>query len=248
MRRFLQQRWQAFLARRHPQANSTLTLVHKRIYIVPTRRGMGFALLVVLALIGAINYQLSLGFFFAFLLAGLAHAAMLRTYAALLGLEIRTGHAEPVFVGESARFPLILADRRGRARLGIVTRQVTGAEISVDVASHNEATTYLDIPAPQRGRLTLPRSRMECRNPTGWFVAWTYLSLASECLVYPRPEINPPPLPAAAQSGASGLLAAQGDDDFAGLREYHAGDSPRRVAWKQVARSDQMFTKSFHKI
>lgn len=245
MRNFLQQRWQSFLARRHPQAHNTLTLVHKRIYIVPTKRGWGFALLVALVLIGAINYQMSLGFFFTFLLAGIAHAAMLRTYAALLGLEIRAGNTDPVFAGETARFLLILTDRRGRSRSGIVTQTPSGTSSSVDVAANAETLTHLNIQAVQRGRLTLPRSRMECRTPTGWFVAWTYVLLACDCLVYPRPEQQPPPLPTGAQSGSGGLLAGQGDDDFAGLREYHPGDSPRRVAWKQVARSDQMFTKSF---
>jgi uncharacterized protein (DUF58 family) len=36
-----------------------------------------------------------------------------------------------------------------------------------------------------------------------------------------------------------------GNDDFAGLRGYHASDSPRHVAWKAVARTDDMLTKQF---
>lgn len=239
---FLQQRWQAFLARRHPQASGAITLRHKRIYIIPTRSGLGFAFLIVLALIGAINYQSSLGFFFAFLLAGIAHSAMLRTYASLLGLEIRTGNAQPVFAGESAHFPLILADRRGRQRLGIALPE---SQTSADVAAHGETTTQVRIASTARGWLALPRSRLECRTPSGWFVAWTYLSIASECLVYPQPEPLPPPLPAGSQSGGHGLREGQGDDDFSGLREYQPGDAPRRVAWKQVARIDQMFSKQF---
>lgn len=241
----LGQHWQTFIARRHPPLTGSLTLVHKRLYILPTSRGLGLALLVGISLIGAINYQLSLGFFFVFLLLGIAHSALLRTYAALLGLEINTRPAEAIFAGESAQFPLILTDNKGRARVGITLLSPEGSTTRCNVPARSEFRAALTISAAKRGRLTLPRSRIECRGPTGWFVAWSYLTLRSECLVYPSPETNPPPLPFSARSGNGGLQAGQGDDDFAGLRAYHPGDTPSRVAWRQVARSDVLLSKTF---
>ncbi|MDR3410870.1 MAG: DUF58 domain-containing protein [Formivibrio sp.] len=241
----LRLRWQAFLSRRHPTESQTLTLIHKRIYIVPSGKGLGFALLVVISLIGAINYQLSLGFFFAFLLAGMALTALLHTYAALLGLQIAATPATPVFAGGSAQFPLRLSDNRGRARHGVVLISPMGERSEADVPLRAQATLALRIAAARRGRLTLPRSRIECRTPTGWFVAWSYVTLAGDCLVYPQPEADPPPLPLGAQSGSGAMQAGFGDDDFAGLREYQPGDSPRRIAWKQLARSDQLLSKTF---
>jgi uncharacterized protein (DUF58 family) len=46
---------------------------------------------------------------------------------------------------------------------------------------------------------------------------------------------------------AAGALRSQasGNDDFSGLRAYQRSDSPRHVAWKAVARSDDMLTKQF---
>src|SRR5256885_12661060 len=38
---------------------------------------------------------------------------------------------------------------------------------------------------------------------------------------------------------------SSGNDDFSGLRTYQLSDSPRHVAWKAVARSDDMLTKQF---
>ncbi|SFN34546.1 Uncharacterized conserved protein, DUF58 family, contains vWF domain [Formivibrio citricus] len=241
----LGQRWQTFIARRHPPASGSLALVHKRIYIVPTRRGLGLGLLLLISLVGAINYQLSLGFFFTFLLAGIAHSALLRTYAALLGLEIAARPAEAVFAGEAAQFPLALSEKKGRERTGITLLSPDGSATRCDVPQRGEARAAIAVAAPRRGRLTLPRSRIECRAPTGWFVAWSYLTLVSECLVYPRPEANPPPLPFGARSGGGGLQAGQGDDDFAGLREYHPGDAPSRIAWRQAARTDTLLAKTF---
>ncbi len=40
-------------------------------------------------------------------------------------------------------------------------------------------------------------------------------------------------------------MTAQGTDDFSGLRAYQLSDSPRHVAWKAVARSEDMLTKQF---
>lgn len=239
------QRWQAFIAHRHPPASGALTLLHKRIYILPSRRGLGLILLLTISLVGAINYQLNLGFFFVFLLAGIAHSAMLRTYAALLGLEISTRPAEAVFAGESAQFSLQLTDRKGRARPGIKLLAPESVPVACDVAQRSEVHTTIAIAAAKRGRLSLPLTRIECRTPSGWFVAWSYLSLVSECLVYPRPEANPPPLPFNARSGDGGQHAGQGDDDFAGLREYHYGDTPSRIAWRQAARSENLLSKTF---
>jgi uncharacterized protein (DUF58 family) len=55
--------------------------------------------------------------------------------------------------------------------------------------------------------------------------------------------------PAAADErrGCGGGLRSPtpGNEDFAGLRTYHRSDSPRHVAWKVVARSDEMLTKQF---
>ena len=38
---------------------------------------------------------------------------------------------------------------------------------------------------------------------------------------------------------------ARGEEDFAGLRKYQEGDSPRHVAWKAFARSGQLLSKQF---
>ncbi len=39
--------------------------------------------------------------------------------------------------------------------------------------------------------------------------------------------------------------ATRGDDDFAGLKDYHPGDSPRRIAWKALARGGELLVKEF---
>jgi uncharacterized protein (DUF58 family) len=65
------------------------------------------------------------------------------------------------------------------------------------------------------------------------------------CLVFPRPEKTPLPLSSPDARTGARPIAAQGTDDFSGLRAYQPADSPRHVAWKAVARSDDMLTKQF---
>jgi uncharacterized protein (DUF58 family) len=86
---------------------------------------------------------------------------------------------------------------------------------------------------------------LETRFPLGLFRAWSYVAPDARCLVYPRPERSALP-PASAESASGGLRSpVPGNDDYAGLRAYHLSDSPRHVAWKAVARSDDMLTKQF---
>lgn len=243
MANLLRQRWRSLVLHQHPIDGTSLQLTYRRIYILPTKRGAGFALVIVLGLIGAINYQLSLGFFFVFLLAGLANAALFRTWAALLGLEIQAASALPVFCSGVARFPLRLHDHAGRTRMAISLQSPSGCTQVANVGSFDSSTLTVDIPATRRGLLTLPRIRIECRAPTGWFVAWSHIHLHGECVIYPHPEENPPPLPSGSWPEGDSMAAYAGDDDFAGLREYQPSDSPRRIAWKQLARSDQLFSR-----
>ena len=85
----------------------------------------------------------------------------------------------------------------------------------------------------------LGRVMLETRFPLDLFRAWSYVEPDSRMVcVYPRPRVQRTRPPNGAQAGAGTARArASGNDDFAGLRAYQASDSPRRIAWKAVARS-----------
>ena len=44
---------------------------------------------------------------------------------------------------------------------------------------------------------------------------------------------------------SSALDHAQGDADFAGLRPFRPGDSPRHIAWKTFAREQELLVKHY---
>ena len=229
-----------------PPERGTVILVHRRVYIVPARLGIFFAATLVILLIGSINYALALGFALTFLLAGLGLAGMVHTARNLARVGISTGRAEPVFAGESAQFRLYLDSRVRYDRPAILARHVgSGSQFVIDIPAASIAEVVLAVPARHRGWLPLGRVLLETRFPLGLFRAWSYVEPDARCLVYPKPERSP--LPAQIGEAAAGALRSQatGNDDFSGLRAYQFSDSPRHVAWKAVARSDDMLTKQF---
>jgi uncharacterized protein (DUF58 family) len=229
-----------------PPERGTVELVHRRVYIVPARLGWFFGGTLAVLLVGSINYALSLGFALTFLLAGLGLAGMVHTARNLARIAVGTGRAEPVFAGESAQFRLYLDGRAAFDRPAILARHAgSGSQLVVDVPPRGVAEVVLPVPAPHRGRLALGRVMLETRFPLGLFRAWSYIEPDARCVVYPRPERSP--LPPFSGEAAAGALhtPTPGSDDFAGLRGYQRSDSPRHIAWKAVARTDEMLTKQF---
>jgi uncharacterized protein (DUF58 family) len=81
--------------------------------------------------------------------------------------------------------------------------------------------------------------------PFELFRAWAWLHMDLSGLVYPKPaDVVPEPPPTQTAHGHR-QHDARGEEDFAGLRRFHEGDSPRHVAWKAYARSGDLLSKQF---
>ncbi|HEX5613082.1 MAG TPA: DUF58 domain-containing protein [Burkholderiales bacterium] len=229
-----------------PPERGRIRLGHRRVYIVPTQLGWMFGGVLAILLIGSINYSLSLGYGLTFLLAGLGFAGMIHTARNLARLEVSTGRIEPVFAGEAAQFLLRIDNPSPFDRPSILVRHVaSGVQLVVDVAARSAADAVLGIRAERRGRLPLGRVMIETRFPLGLFRAWSYVEPEIHCLVYPRPARSPLPRAAVRETGGRASVQAGGNDDFAGLRLYQPADSPRHIAWKRAAQSDELLTKQF---
>lgn len=115
------QRFDAWALARHPAGGST-RLTHRNVYILPTRTGWFFALLLVVLLVLSINYQLNLGYLLTFLLAGSAMMAMHVTHNNLRGLQLTARPPEGLLhQGQSARLGLLL-QAGARDRWGLALR------------------------------------------------------------------------------------------------------------------------------
>lgn len=212
-----------------------LRLGQRRIFIVPSRGGLLFALALVVMLLGAINYNLALGHALVFLLAGLGIVGMIHTFRNLFGLTITPGRCEPVFAGEIAFFPLSLDNDRTAPRLALELAADAALPVGAAVDSLGKARVRVPLLAHRRGWLALPRVRLTTRYPLGLFTAWSYLQPEMQCLVYPKPIDAPLPLAGSSDWGGD-RHGDGGQEDFSGFRERQPADSPRHVAWKASAR------------
>lgn len=229
---------------RGPEAGP-VSLGQRRVYILPTRGGLTYGITLLLMLVGSINYNLSLGFILTFLLGGMGIVSMLHTWRNLAHVALRPGKSLAVFAGELARFPVAVRNPGRLQRTSLAIRLNAQDAIYFDVAADLESVVETSMPASRRGLMSPGRFRIFTTYPLGLFYAWANVDLDLSCVVYPRPEPGTVPLPPAQNASGEGGATGTGEDDFAGLRTYHPGDSPRRIAWKAAARSDTFLTKQF---
>ena len=239
----LRQRFRTWLFR--PQISSgTITLDQRRIFILPTRQGLGFAFVLLLMLLGDINYNLSLGYVLTFLLATTAALTMLHAFRNMAQLEVRAGRTDAVFAGDSAWFVFHFHNTSKQPRYQLTLRDDAGHRTTFDLPAQQSTAVKLAIPATQRGWLCSGRMTLDTEFPLGLFHAWSYVQFDTRALVYPKPAA-PLPLPASSAQDGAGKLLRNGDEDFAGLRSYVVGDALPRIAWKAMAREQGLQVKQF---
>lgn len=220
-----------------------LPLSQRELYILPTRQGLWFALVLVVLLLAAVNFQNGLAYGLTFLLGAIALVSMLHTHRVLHRLRVVAGPCMPVHAGTTANFAALLVNDAARARLGLIMDQGRKRLIGrVDLPPGVTATVTLTRPTERRGYLAAPDLVINTRFPLGLWHAWSRrLHLATQCLVYPAPA-PPGPLP----FDTMGVHGARREgDDFAGLRAFRSGDAPQHVAWKTLARGQGWYTKQF---
>lgn len=226
-----------------------IVLSQRRVYVLPTGMGMLFGIGLLLMLIGSINYNLSLGFMLTFLLVGVGLVTMLHTFRNLAWLSLRATDAPPVFAGEQALFALNVENTSRHARLNIMAwpgdTTDEGTRRCTDLAAGKSADLTLPVATSRRGWHPCGRFTLETRYPIGLFRAWSHVRPDRHVLVYPRPRNRPLPADANGPEGMQGSVISAGNDDFAGLRAFQPGDSPRHVAWKSASHLDTLLTKQW---
>ena len=233
--------WQGETAQDAPYA-----MHHRRVYILPTRIGASFALMLLVMLIGSINYVNSLGYLLTFLLTGLAIVAIVATYRNILNLRVSLGRLHAAFCGEQVYVPVLLNNRGCPARYAVTIYYRGDNPVTTDLPASRQHEVSLPQRPKQRGYHPAGRFLVETRFPLGLFRAWSQVNLRASYLVYPQPAsvARPLPDPGAHHLGAEGTQG-RGSGDFAGLRGYRHGDSLRHVHWKAAAREQGLLTKQF---
>ncbi len=231
--------------KRQGKDSETTTLRPGRVYILPTGVGLVFALMAFAMLLGSMNYNNNLSFALTFLLAGIGLVAMHQCQRNLVGLELTFAGTEPVFCGQSIRFRVAITNRSKSARYGIRIYHDNAQSDVHDLAAGESKVFVLPVATDRRGWVELDRFGIRTLFPFELFRSWAWLHMGLRGLVYPAPSEDAPEPPPTCVAHGHRQHDARGEEDFAGLRRYHEGDSPRHVAWKAYARSGQLLSKKF---
>lgn len=238
------QRWSR---RRNGPDGLPTTLAARRVYILPTRTGLAFAVLLVAMLAAGLNYANGLVLLLCFLLAGVGLAGLHQCHRRLVGLTVQGVVLEPGFAGDTLGLTLQLAPLPGlsAAEYRLSLRATTGRVVTAWGNDDMTAPRFLlRVEAGERGRWALPPLRLSCEAPTGLFRSWVWLHIEAETVVYPRP-VGKLPLPGGPEGSGQDAAPAGGHDEWIGLRPFRDGDSPRQVAWKAYARGAPLLSREW---
>ncbi|MGH8035815.1 MAG: hypothetical protein ACREO9_11360, partial [Lysobacterales bacterium] len=203
--------------RRRGSPQLPFTLEYRHIYVMPTRFGAWFGLLLATTAIGGLNFNNNMALLLGFVLAAIAQLTSLLAYRNLAGLTLSSISANPVFAGETADFRIYVKNPEPRHRftLQLVSRE---ADDTRDMSPQQSSCFTLSQASVGRGWMPLIPFRMENRYPLGLFRAWSVIIPTTQCLVYPRPAMNPPSLPRTGH-GDNGAAQPGEGEQFHGLRE-----------------------------
>lgn len=235
----------AWIRRRQGEDALPLTLQRRRLYILPTRAGLGFLLLLLFMLVAGLNYANSLALFLTFLLSGFVLVTMNLCHRNLLGAALYAAVAPPTYATHPGSLRLTLENTTSLPRYRIESGIGNEPTLVADVPAQSRQHIDLSVPAPKRGVVTIDRLRLTTTHPFGLFRTWTWVHAPITMLVYPRPFGSQPMPSESGRKSGSRSHGHSGADEWHALRPFRDGDSPRQVDWKAYAREAPLLVKEY---
>ncbi len=113
-------------------------------------------------------------------------------------------------------------------------------------------TLVAAVASPARGVLRFTSVRLSTRFPFHLFAKRTVHPCEQEVVVFPKigrlaAAVGPPSgaMKTSTSSGRAGHV--RGDEEYYGVREYRAGDNPRRIHWRRTAVTGQLMVREMAK-
>jgi len=223
--------------------DAPVVLNHRRIFILPTQRGLGFVLLIIVLLLIAFVYNNNLAYMLAFLLASIFFITILHSYKSLAGLVVQQGRSKAVFAGEVAGFDIHVSNPTERERRYLLVTLQDSQHLSIQPQSTAHATLY--SLTQKRGWHYAGYVTFSSTYPLGLFRVWSPIRFNLKALVYPKPVHDEIPFPKTLSTENRQGFSRKDGDEFYGVREYQSGDSIKHIHWKAFAKGLGVFSKQY---
>jgi uncharacterized protein (DUF58 family) len=215
-----------------------IELHRRRVYIVPTGFGVAFTLLLLVMMVGSLNYSNNAALLLTCMLGSATAISMLVAFRTLNGLRVRGLRAGHAMAGQPIDVTFDMEATRLRQAIRL---DIAHSSHSFDVQGRTDVT--VSLPTERRGWLSMPRFRIWTTWPMGLFRAWSWMHPNYAVLVWPRPELSGPGPTLPVEDSRRQRLHR--GEDLAALRDYRSGDSMRHVAWKASARHENLLVKDY---
>jgi uncharacterized protein (DUF58 family) len=220
-------------------------LNHRRLYILPSKAGYGFLVVVAALWLLATNFENNLVFMLCFLLLALFVVSIHFTHGTLSGLQVKQVRAQSVFKGDAAAVELCFSQTKARRREQVALRFAGGEPLMVSLDKAGDTFVTVLAPTTRRGYLEPGLLTIESISPVGLMRVWSYLRFRFDAAVYPAPAPDQARATGRRGSGEGHTAGTTGSDDYIGLKTFETGESLRHVAWKQYAREQGLWSKQY---
>ena len=237
------------IRRRRGVTDLPRTFEYRHIFVLPTLFGVGFGVVLAMTVTGGLNFNNNMALLMAFTLVSISLMTMFLAYRNQVGISVIGIAADPVFAGERAIFQVLMRNQESRSRYAVCVKWSTAASHAAagsgdcrDFSPEETLKLRLEQIARRRGYMTMEPLVVENRFPFGLFKAWSVIIPNVQCLVYPPPAPNAPPLPRTGRGDHGAAHKGEGEH-FHALREYRPGDPLKRVAWRASARHQKLYSR-----
>jgi uncharacterized protein (DUF58 family) len=220
-----------------------IVLTQRRVFILPTQRGLAFVLLILLLVLIGFVYNNNLAYLLGFLLASIFFVTILHSFKALAGLTIQPTRQHAVFSGQAGPFSFQIGNPSTQPRFALDL--VLQSELSISLAAEQTQTVTLYQPTRLRGWQLPGTLTISSTYPLGLFRAWAPLRFDSPLLVYPKPASRQLPFPESDGGQDKPGQNRRSGDEFDGVRVYQRGDAIRQIHWKAFAKGQGVHSKYY---
>lgn len=223
----------------------SVLLNHRRIFILPSKTGLGFVLLILILLLIAIVYNNNLAYLLTFLLASIFFITILHSFKSLASLLVFASPGTAVFAGEAAGFDISIKNPGNFERFNLQLSLEESIYFCLKKQQTKHFTMYCKT--DKRGWLEIEKLTLSSTFPLGFFRAWSPMRFLARVLVYPKPWRGNLPFPETEGQQDQALKNNQlkGNDDFYGLKEYQPGDPIKHIHWKAFAKGQGLHSKQY---
>lgn len=209
-------------------ASEQVTLSQKLIFILPSRYGWWFLLLIGLLYLLGTNYQNNLILLLSYLLLSVFLLSIALCYQNMSGLTLQAQQSGEGFANEELTQSVQLSQLKPHLMLQLSLHQLSDP---VQLTT-NPGAVSIRFNAARRGCYPLPRIKISSQYPFGLWRAWSYVALKQQYWVYPSPAEQPTPYQGETPKHQPQHASPSQDT----LAPYRSGESTRFMVWKRLAR------------